>query len=524
MDRRRSIPDEVHVHHDIEIMADAQVITAVRPSETRSYVGTERRGIGAPRLGVTAGRLRLGALAAVSVSAMGVHLIGWRSPADPIGGALPASLAGLSFAAAILYCFRFRLLRDAYSLEIGITIAFCSLTAGAILVFADRRSSAAPALASVAAMASLVVLRTLRRPVVNSQLRLARRMSSIVLLLGSTGALAFWAQAAARATFGTRSGTYLSTSIGVVGATVAIVVAHYAIRMRREIVFGAASCLYLASVSAILASAEPRGDVALALVILLAMSSVETLETSAIELWSAFAHEERRLFDLFVLSQEQQTVLDAERTAGATRRHDQKATVLAIEGAISALANDATNEFDPHTRDHLASAVRAELARLRRGLERSQSVEVRPVALREVLTPMVVCMRSEGVNVRLAVPAGMVVETNTDCLLEIIQNLVDNAATHGKNRSIVITASVDGSGFGVAVSDRGPGVPEALRDVIFERGVTSRAADHSGLGLFSAAQLAARLGGTLGVEPGPRGGARFVLTVAPTARGLRDVG
>ena len=198
------------------------------------------------------------------------------------------------------------------------------------------------------------------------------------------------------------------------------------------------------------------------------------------------------------------------------------ATVLAIEGAISVLTNDASTEVDLHTRGHLATAVRAELARLRRGLERTQPVDIRPVALREVLTPMVVCMRSEGINVRLAVPAGMVVETNTDCLLEIVQNLVDNAATHGKNRSIVITADLANDGFAVSVSDSGPGVPEALRDVIFERGVTSRAADHSGLGLFSANQLAQRLGGTLGVEPARRGGACFVLRIGATRGGGLD--
>ena len=69
---------------------------------------------------------------------------------------------------------------------------------------------------------------------------------------------------------------------------------------------------------------------------------------------------------------------------------------------------------------------------------------------------------------------------------------------------------LEDDGFEVEVSDRGPGVPEALRDVIFDRGVTSRAADHSGLGLFSAKQLAQRLGGDLRVEAARRGGARFV--------------
>jgi signal transduction histidine kinase len=271
--------------------------------------------------------------------------------------------------------------------------------------------------------------------------------------------------------------------------------------------------------SAILASAGKTGVNSLALVVLLAAGSFVVLETSATEFWLAFAHEERRLFDLFMLSQEQQTVLDAERRAGATKRHDQRATVLAIEGAVSALASDSSHQLDAGTRDHLATAVRAELARLRRGLEQSHLLDVMPVALRDVLSPMVFCMRSEGINVRLDIPAGMVVDTNADCLLEIVQNLVDNAATHGRNRAIVITANLNDSGFDVAVSDRGPGVPEALRDVIFERGVTSRAADHSGLGLFSANQLAQRLGGTLRVESARRGGARFVLCVGSPREG-----
>jgi signal transduction histidine kinase len=503
-------------------MAAPELITAVRRPETRSYVGTERRGFGASQQNVTATRVRLGALAVASVAAVGLQFIDWRVPEGAMASGLPAFLAGLSFAAAVLYCFRFKLLRDAFSLEIGSTIVLCGLAMGAAVLIGDRRSSVATPLAAVATVASLVVVSTLRRPVVNSQLRLARRVSVIGLLLASTGALAFGVEHAGRTAFGTRAGIHLSTSIGVLGAVAAVGLGRSAIRIRRHIVTAAASIFYLASVSAILATGGTRGGDTLALIVLLAMGSVFALEASATELWSAFAHEERRLFDLFVLSQEQQTVLDAERTAGATRRHDQKATVLAIEGAITVLTNDASTEVDPHTRGHLATAVRAELARLRRGLERTQPVDVKPVALRDALTPMVVCMRSEGINVRLAVPAGMVVETNTDCLLEIVQNLVDNAATHGKNRSIVITANLADDGFAVAVSDRGPGIPEALRDVIFERGVTSRAADHSGLGLFSASQLAQRLGGTLGVEPARQGGACFVLRVGPTGGGRRD--
>lgn len=500
-------------------MAEPQLITAVQRPQVRNYVGTERRHSGASRHDITATRLRLSALVATAATAMAMDLLDWRLPDAAIAHGLPAFLAGLPLAATVLYWFRFALMRDAYSLEIGTVVVFCGLMMGAAQLVEDHRSSFATPLAAVAAMAGVLVALAIRRPVVNTQLRSVRTSSNIALLLASTATIASVVHHLGSEAFGDRAGIYFSVSIGMVGAAAAVVLAHSAVRGRRHIVTGAASILYLASLSAILVTAGKTDEHPLALVVLLAAGSVAVLETSATELWLAFAHEERRLFDLFVLSQQQQTVLDAERRAGATKRHDQKATVIAIEGAVSALASDGSHQLDAGTRDHLATAVRAELARLRRGLEQTHLLDVVPVALRDVLSPMIVCMRSEGINVRLDIPAGMVVDTNADCLLEIVQNLVDNAATHGRNRGIVITANLNDSGFDVAVSDRGPGVPEALRDVIFERGVTSRAADHSGLGLFSANQLAQRLGGTLRVESARRGGARFVLRVSSTRQG-----
>src|SRR5688500_11336800 len=115
-------------------MAVPQPITAIRRPEAASYVGNERRGQGAPQLGVSAARVRLGALAMVSITAAVLHLIGARPTDSAIGTALPPCLAGVPFAAAILYCLRFMLLRDAFSLHIGITTVCCSVATGTALV------------------------------------------------------------------------------------------------------------------------------------------------------------------------------------------------------------------------------------------------------------------------------------------------------------------------------------------------------------------------------------------------------
>ena len=506
-----------------EPMALPLLIAAEPVADKPCYVGAERRRFADTRHRASDTRIRLGGLGIVAAIATALHILALPVPAGGWVDGFGALLTGLPLAAVFLYRFRFTLLRDVFSVEIGAAVVVCCLGLAGALAGLIPVHSAAVVLGALAVAASLAVTATVRSAVVNTAIRAERRTTAIVVGLGLAAGLSAWADHLVRAAFGARHSTYFAAGLGIAGAMAAIGLARSALRLRRPIVTGAAACLYLVSLVAVLESSASGSRLSLGSCLLFATCSMCVLETSAAELWSAFSHEQRRIIDLSVLSNEQRSALDAERTASATRRHDQKASVLAIEGAISALAGDATGLIPAGTRDHLTTAVKAELARLRRGLDRTQPLDFSPVALRDALTPLIVCTKSEGVNVRLAVPAGMVVDTNTDCLVEIVQNLVDNAADHGQNRSIVVTARGRGQRFEVEVSDRGPGVPDALRDVIFERGVTSRATDHSGLGLFSAKQLAQRLGGTLRVESRRRGGASFILEVAAPKCG-RDVG
>jgi signal transduction histidine kinase len=98
-----------------------------------------------------------------------------------------------------------------------------------------------------------------------------------------------------------------------------------------------------------------------------------------------------------------------------------------------------------------------------------------------------------------------------------VANLLDNAVRHARAR---VTVSLQEAG-GVAVltvADDGPGIPAAVREVVFERFTRLddvRSADQggAGLGLAIARDIAVRHGGSLELAADHGPGARFVLTL-----------
>lgn len=95
-------------------------------------------------------------------------------------------------------------------------------------------------------------------------------------------------------------------------------------------------------------------------------------------------------------------------------------------------------------------------------------------------------------------------------------NLIDNALTYGGSAEVAVSASA--AAVVLTVADRGPGVPKAQREAIFEpfhRVETSRNRDLGGvgLGLAIARQVVEGHGGTIAVEDRPGGGALFRVTL-----------
>ncbi len=115
----------------------------------------------------------------------------------------------------------------------------------------------------------------------------------------------------------------------------------------------------------------------------------------------------------------------------------------------------------------------------------------------------------------------LVVQGVTKLLRRAVRNLLENARRHGAG-NLTVTLLLKGQQAEIQVCDRGPGVPLALQDRIFEPfyrlpGATERDGG-VGLGLALVKSIAIRHGGTVACENRPDGGACFVIRLPLAAK------
>jgi two-component system OmpR family sensor kinase len=121
----------------------------------------------------------------------------------------------------------------------------------------------------------------------------------------------------------------------------------------------------------------------------------------------------------------------------------------------------------------------------------------------------------------LDLPGPVAVSGVADDLHRLAGNLVENALLHTPpGTPVTVSVRREGDSAVLEVADRGPGVPEELRERVFERfasgagdGATSRG---SGLGLAIVRAVADAHGGRVELSAADGGGARFRVTLPAT--------
>ena len=104
--------------------------------------------------------------------------------------------------------------------------------------------------------------------------------------------------------------------------------------------------------------------------------------------------------------------------------------------------------------------------------------------------------------------------TNSDCLLQILSNLLENAVKFTEQGHIRLAVAKDGDEMHFTVEDTGCGIPEDKIDTIFERFVkVNEFKEGLGLGLAYCYETTKRLGGSLKLGSTSSQGTTFILSL-----------
>ncbi|MFW9997694.1 MAG: sensor histidine kinase [Candidatus Odinarchaeota archaeon] len=96
-------------------------------------------------------------------------------------------------------------------------------------------------------------------------------------------------------------------------------------------------------------------------------------------------------------------------------------------------------------------------------------------------------------------------------LVSVIANIVQNAIIHGGAENITIALAERGGKCELRITDNGKGIPDGMKEKIFEPGFTCGAIGHTGLGLYIVKKTVTRYGGTVRMEDNQPSGSVFIL-------------
>jgi two-component system C4-dicarboxylate transport sensor histidine kinase DctB len=173
----------------------------------------------------------------------------------------------------------------------------------------------------------------------------------------------------------------------------------------------------------------------------------------------------------------------------------------------------------------------ASISRHLRNFARKPNQKLGPVALDDVVrdTLEIVAWRLKAADAELAIDLGTVppvVRAGSVRLQQVLVNIVSNAADAVEglpDRRIDLEAKRIGDNVAITVRDRGPGVPEAIAERIFDPFFSTKGVGKGlGLGLSISYNIVKDFGGTLSVEAHPEGGTVATIVLAADVLPVRE--
>lgn len=207
-----------------------------------------------------------------------------------------------------------------------------------------------------------------------------------------------------------------------------------------------------------------------------------------------------------------ETLVQAHRSLLANASHELRSPLARLRLALSLLRQDpaaADARWREIERNLAELDALVEEVLLASRLQAMPAFERAPVELLGLAAEEAAAVGAEVEGVMLTVLG------DERLLRRAVRNLLDNARRHAPPQPPDVQLRRVGDAAELRVCDRGPGVPEAERERIFEPFYRLRGHGESaggvGLGLSLVRQIAERHGGSVHCEPRPGGGSCFVL-------------
>ena len=215
--------------------------------------------------------------------------------------------------------------------------------------------------------------------------------------------------------------------------------------------------------------------------------------------------------------------------------HELKTPLTNIQ-LYTEMAADRAEKADDQTALRYLQVVGAETSRLSRlinnvlNLARQQrdrlSVQLRTGVLDEVVEKTTEYWRAllEGrqIAIDLSLGAPAKIKLDADAITQILGNLLSNVEKYAaQGKYVRIATEMDETSARLIVQDRGPGIADGKREIVFEaferlRSDLTEGVSGTGIGLTISRELGRLHGGTLEVDVNYREGSRFVLTIPRT--------
>jgi signal transduction histidine kinase len=219
-----------------------------------------------------------------------------------------------------------------------------------------------------------------------------------------------------------------------------------------------------------------------------------------------------------------EALVQSHRSLLANASHELRSPLARMKMAVSML-----EDASPAQREQLKSEIDKNVAELDGLVEEvllASRLDAAASPLHRDRVDLLAVAAEEAARVGADVdaPANVFVAGDERLLRRAIRNLLENAQRYGGGEVEIGLAVEAGAGPGrgvsVQVSDRGPGVPAAMRERIFEPFFRlpghAEQAGGVGLGLALVKQIAVRHGGSVRCEARAGGGSRFVIRLPAT--------